>query len=112
MEQTNAHVSLVTLLNSDYTTFHHREVILPTISKFWKHSQEKIVVELVFRIVIGEWIEQLERLECRSVTLGKKGQFCKDFFEIFEILKHPFLLEDFKKIICSGAFGPVAVQFV
>ena len=30
-----------------------------------------------------------EILDCRTVALEKKGHFRKDFFEIFEILKHP-----------------------
>ena len=40
----------------------------------------KLVMKLVFSIVIVRWIVQLEFLDCRPVTIGKKGQFCKDFF--------------------------------
>ena len=38
----------------------------------------------------------------KSVTLEKKGQFCKGFFGIFEILKHLFLSEHFQKSIYIG----------
>ena len=38
------------------------------------------------------------------MKLGEKGQFWKDIFEIF----NPLLSEDFKKIVCSVDFSPVA----
>ena len=61
-------------------------------------SGRVVVVEYVFSIVIGWWIGQLEFLDCRPVTSGEKGHFCKDVFKIFEILEYPFLSEIFKKI--------------
>ena len=35
----------------------------------------------------------------------KKGQFCKSYFEIFKILKHPSFSDHFQKCICSGVFS-------
>ena len=91
-------------------------VYLSTIEKLFnqqfkeisEHSQKTFVVELVFSIVIGGWIGQLELLDCRPITLGQKTQFYKDFCKIFEILEHPFSSDDFKKIICSEIFSSVA----
>ena len=34
-----------------------------------------------------------EILDNRAVALEKKKHFCKDFFQIFEILEHHFLSE-------------------
>ena len=47
---------------------------------------------------------KLEILDCRPVTLEKKGQLCKSYFGIFEILEHPFLSDYFQKSICGGVF--------
>ena len=48
---------------------------------------------------------KLEILDCRPVTLEKKGQLCKSYFGIFEIFEHPFLSDHFQKSICSGVFN-------
>ena len=48
-----------------------------------------------------------EILDCRAVTSEKKGQFCKDFFGIFEILDDPFLSEHFQKSIYNRFFSPI-----
>ena len=36
--------------------------------------------------------------DCRAVGLGKKGQFSKDFFDVFEILEYPLLFEHFQNV--------------
>ena len=101
-ELQNSEISPATLLKSDSNKFHHREVILQAILK-----TTGALTETVFNIVIGGWIGQPKLLDCRPVTLENKGQFCKDVLEIFKISEDPFLFEDFKKIICRGAFSLV-----
>ena len=40
-------------------------------------------------------------------NVGKRGQICIDFFEIFELLEQPFLSKHFLKFICSEVFSSV-----
>ena len=83
---------LVTLKNDLYTT----EILLVNFQLFYT-----VTIFLVFL--------KLEILNCRSVTLEKKGEFCKFFvcLFVFKILEHPFHSEYFQKSICSGVFSPV-----
>ena len=80
-ELQNTEMSLVTLLTSDSTTFHHIEMILIAISKLSEHSQETFVVELIISIVIGCWIGHLKVLDCRPATSRERVSFEKAFLK-------------------------------
>ena len=95
------------LLKGDSITFHHRGMILPAIFETLLTLTE-ILCSGVSLQYSYTWVDcTVELLECRPKTFGKKDQFCKDFFEIFDTLEHFFLSEDFKKIIYSGVFSLV-----
>ena len=48
---------------------------------------------------------KLEILDCKLVTLEKKGQFFTGFLGIFEILEYSSFSEHLQESICSGGFS-------
>ena len=57
------------------------------------------------KFFLGSFFPEVRNSGLQTYNVREKEQFCKYFSGIFEILKHSFLSDLFKKSICSGVFS-------